>query len=267
MKNDAIREEQERVIFLWSVPANGHLNPTLCFTNQLLQNLDKMKVKKIVFYCGASFRESIVNLPNNIGQNRLEFRDYGLEKYTGTENLLKLLMNFDTRPGTLFRVFQCFENSVKLGNKHIFKYLLHDIYKDKPVLILYDQALFFPKMALALYEKKYQCPKPLHACYVTTFLCAKGVYPYWSEMGAMGLLGKNTKIHYRIRNLGITVYDLVKYLYTYYKTLWWDNSFTLMDIFYKSELPFSRNFLIDEMMNLVSLIDKRKIMTKFFQQE
>ena len=128
-------EKKERVIFLWSIPANGHLNPTLCFTNQLLLRLDEMKVKKIIFYCGASFRDLILNLPNNT-DNRIEFRDYRLEKYTGSENLLKLIMNFDTRPGTLFRVFQCWENAVKLGNKHIFKNILKDIYSDKPVLII-----------------------------------------------------------------------------------------------------------------------------------
>ena len=116
-------EKKDRVIFLWSIPANGHLNPTLCFTNQLLLKLDEMKVKKIVFYCGMSFRDLILNLPNNT-DNRIEFRDYRLEKYTGSENLLKLIMNFDTKPGKLFRVFQCWENAVKLGNKHIFNNLL-----------------------------------------------------------------------------------------------------------------------------------------------
>ena len=267
MKNDdhTHGDGKERVIFLWSVPANGHLNPTLCFTNQLLQNLDAMKIKKIIFYCGVSFRDSILNLPNNIGQNRIEFRDYRLEKYTGSENLLKLLMNFDTRPGTLFRAFQCFENAVKLGNKHIFKYLLQDIYKDKPVLILYDQALFFPKLALCLYEKKYQCSKPLHACYVTTFLCAKGVYPYWSELGEMGLLGNNTKLHNKIRNLGITVYDLLKYIFTYYKTLWWEHQFTFIELINNCELPFSRNYLIDDSFNLVFVLPEVQPRLNLFQ--
>lgn len=168
--------EKDRVIFIWSIPANGHLNPTLCFTNNLLQNLDAMNVQKIVFYCGLSFREQILNLPNNIGKNQIEFRDYHLQKNIGSDNLLKLIMNFDTKPGSLFRMFQCFENGVKLGNKHMFKHLLHDIHRDKPVLILYDQALFFPKLAFNLYEKKYKCPRPLHICYITTFLCAQGNY-------------------------------------------------------------------------------------------
>ena len=63
--DDETGEPRERVIFLWSVPATGHLNPTLCFTNQLLLRLDEMKVKKIVFYCGTAFKDTILNLPNN----------------------------------------------------------------------------------------------------------------------------------------------------------------------------------------------------------
>ncbi len=251
--NSETSTEKERVIFLWSVPANGHLNPTLCFTNQLLSNLDIMKVKKIIFYCGQEFRDQVLNVPNNVNQNRIEFRDYSLGKHYGSENLLKLLMNFDTKPGSLFRVFQCFENSIKIGNQHMFKQLLHDIHRDKPVLVLYDQALFFPKMALRLYEKRYKCPKPLHAAYVTTFLCAQGVYPYWSELSNMGLLGKTTK-YQQFKNSSISVYDFICYVYTYYKTLWWENGFTLFDLAFKCDLPFGRNHLIDDSLNLVFVL-------------
>lgn len=255
----------ERVIFLWSIPANGHLNPTLCFTNQLLLRLDEMNVTKIVFYSGVSFRDLILNLPNNIGKNRIEFRDYRLEKYTGSENLLKLLMNFDTRPGTLFRVFQCYENSVKLGSKHIFKNLIQDIHKDKPVLILYDQALFFPKLALELYSKKYNCPKPLHGCYVTTFMCARGVYPYWSELEKMGLLGNNMHMHNKLRNFVMTLYDFCKYIFTYYKTLWWDLGFSLFDLFLKCDMPLSKYQLIDDKFNLVFVLPEVQPRLESFQ--
>lgn len=244
---------KERVIFIWSVPANGHLNPTLCFTNQLLENLDTMNVSKIVFYSDIAFRDLIINLPNNVGQKYIEFRDYNLQKQTGSENFLKLIMDFDTKPGSLFRMFQCFENSIKLGNKHMFQTLLHDVYNDKPVLILYDQALFFPKMALSLYEKKYKCPMPLNACYVTTFLCARGIYPYWSELSDMGLLGKKSNYH-KLKNLSVTIMDLSKYVYTYYKTLWWDNEFTLNDLIKKCEFPFSRNYLVNETLNIVFVL-------------
>lgn len=99
-----IEEEEEtrsRVIYLWSVPANGHLNPTLCFTNELILYLDEINVDKIVFYSGKSFKDLIVNLPNNIDKNKIEFRDYGLDEFTGSENLLKLFMDFDTRPGSI----------------------------------------------------------------------------------------------------------------------------------------------------------------------
>lgn len=252
-------ENRPKVIYIWSVPANGHLMPCLCYTNQLLLRLDEMKVDKIVFYSGVSFRDLILNLPNNIGKNRIEFRDYNLEKSTGTENLLKLLMNFDTRPGTLFRVFQCFENGVKLGSKVIFNKLLVDIHRDKPVLILYDQALFFPKLALNLYEKRYKCPKPLHGCYVTTFMCAKGVYPYWSELKDMGLLGNNSHIYNQLRTFAVTFYDFCKYVYTYYKTLWWDLGFSAYDLLYKCDLPISKQHLIDDKFNLVFVLPEVNI--------
>jgi hypothetical protein len=259
--------KNERVIYLWSIPANGHLNPTLCFTNQLLLRLDELNVSKIVFYSGHSFKDLILNLPNNVGRARIEFRDYGLEKHAGSENLLKILMNFDTRPGTLFRVFQCFENSVKLGSKHLFKNLLQDIHRDKPVLILYDQALFFPKLALDLYAKKYNCQKPLHACYVTTFMCAKGVYPYWSELEKMGLLGNNLHLHNKIRTFMITLYDFCKYVYTYYKTLWWDLGFTLVDLFLKCDLPISKYHLIDDNLNMVFVLPEVQPRIDFFKKD
>jgi len=250
--DDPEEEEKERVIFLWSVPATGHLNPTLCFTNQLLLRLDEMKVKKIVFYCGTAFRELILNLPNN-KQNRIEFRDYRLEKHTGSDNLLKLLMTFDTRPGNLFRVFQCWENAVNLGTKHIFKNLFKDINRDKPVLILYDQALFFPKLAFKVYTKKFKRPAPLHSSYVTTFLCDKDIYPTWTEMNQTGMMGPDSKL-VKMKNLVLTAYDFMKYVFTYYKTLWWDHKFTFRELFFKCDLPFARKHLIDESMNLVFIL-------------
>lgn len=132
-------EPESRVIYIWSVPANGHLNPTLCFTNELINYLDRINVDKIVFYSGKSFKELIINLPNNIAANKtkIEFRDYGLDEFAGSENLLKLFMDFDTRPGALFRMFKCYENSIRLGSDHIFKNLLHDMHVDRPALVLY----------------------------------------------------------------------------------------------------------------------------------
>ena len=260
------KSKKERVIHLWSIPANGHLNPTLCFTNQLLTKLDELNVTKIIFYSGALFKDIILNLPNNIGRTKIEFRDYALQDQTGTDNLLKILMNFDTRPGALFRVFQCFENSVKLGSKHLFKNLLQDIHRDKPVLILYDQALFFPKLAFDLYAKKYNCPKPLHACYVTTFMCAKGIYPYWSELEKMGLLGNNQHLHNKIRTLSITLYDFCKYVYTYYKTLWWDLGFTVVDLLLKCDLPISKYHLIDDSLNIVFVMPEIQPRLEIFQK-
>jgi hypothetical protein len=161
------------------------------------------------------------------------------------------MMDFDTRPGSLFRMFQCFENSLTLASKHLFKSLLREMYQDKPVLILYDQALFFPKLALTLYEKKYKCPKPLHGCYVTTFMCAKGVYPLFGELNKMGLLGKNNRIHKKVKHGLLTVYDFFKYCFVYYKTLWWDLGFSTHDCMTKLEYPISKKQLIDDTLNLV----------------
>lgn len=257
----------ERVIFLWSVPANGHLNPTLCYANELLTALPEMNCTKLVFYSGKSFKDVILNLPNNKGKNLIEFRDYELEKYTGTENLLKLMMNFDTRPGTLFRVFQCYENSVKLGAKHLFNRLIQDINNDKPVLILYDQALFFPKIACTLYSKKFNCPKPLHVSYVTTFMCARGIYPYWSDLEKMGLLGSNLDYRKKIRIFLTTVNDFFHYLYTYYKTLWWDLEFSFLDLVLKCEIPLSKLQMIDKNLNLVFVMPEVQPRLEFFQNK
>lgn len=264
MKNDNINkdieledeseedEKRERVIFLWSVPATGHLMPTLCFTNQLLLRLDEMKVKKIIFFCETAFRELILNLPNN-KENRIEFRDYRLEKDLGSDNLLKILMTFDTRPGNLFRVFQCWENAVNLGTNHVFPTLFDDINRYKPVLILYDQALFFPKLLFKVYANKFNCPEPLHATYVTTFFCDKDIYPTWTDMGNTGMMGGSSKLE-KLKNMVVTAYDFVKYVFTYYKSLWWDHKFSLKDLFLKCDLPFSKGHLVDDSLNLVFML-------------
>nr|QVK45631.1 UDP glucuronosyltransferase [Brachionus paranguensis] len=257
----------ERVIFLWSVPANGHLNPTLCYANELLKALPEMNCSKLVFYSGKSFKDLILNLPNNRGKDLIEFRDYELEKNTGTENLLKLIMNFNTKPGTLFRVFQCYENSIKLGAKHLFQRLIQDMHNDRPVLILYDQALFFPKIACELYSKKYSCAKPLHVSYVTTFMCARGIYPYWSDLEKMGLLGNNLSKRNKIRTFFILGNDFFHYLFTYYKTLWWDLHFSFLDLVLRCELPLSQVQMIDQNMNLVFVMPEVQPRLEYFQNK
>ena len=42
--------QKERIMYIWSVPAKGHSNPALCFTNELLKKLDDIQIEKIVFY-------------------------------------------------------------------------------------------------------------------------------------------------------------------------------------------------------------------------
>ena len=242
--------EPERCMYIWSMPANGHMNPTLCLTNEMLLKLDEMNIKKIVFYSGPKFKNLILNLPNNTDK-KIEFREYNLYS---SEELLMQIMNFDHRPGTLFRVFHVFENAVKLGARQIFKKLLADLNRDKPVLVLYDQALFFPKLALNLYAKRFKCQKPITASYVTTFLCARGIYPTWTEMNAMGLLGKNKSCKDKVTNAIITMSDFVKYLFTYYKTLLWDLGFNIFDLMYRVDAPLGRNNLIDEGLNLVFVV-------------
>ena len=143
-----------------------------------------MKIDKIVFYSCSTFRDSILNLPNNFNNTyQIEYRDYELKKYCGSEDFLKLIMDFDTKPGSLFRFFQCWENAIKIGSDFLFKKLINDLHTEKPVLVVYDQALFFSKITLKLYSKMYKNdPQPLRCCYVTSFLCDLGVYPSWHDM-------------------------------------------------------------------------------------
>ena len=164
-------------------------------------------------------------------------------------------------------MFKCFENSIRLGVDLIFKNLIHDMHREKPALILYDQALFFPKMTFDLYAKKYKCDKPLHCCYVTTFMCAKGVYPKWEELCEMGLLGNTDQIHSRIKNVIITLFDLTKYVFTYYKTLWWDLNFSFVDIMMRLDWPISKHQLIDENLNLVFVLPELQPRLDQFQSD
>ena len=248
-------DKMNRVMYIWSTPAIGHLNPTLCFTNQLLTRLETMKIKKIIFYSGMPFRDLILNLPNNQGKDLIEFRDYELKKYWGHDDLLKILMDWDTRPGKIFRAFRLFENSMKVGSGHIFDKLADDIHRDNPCFVLYDQALFFGKLALSIYEKKYKCPKPLQGCYLATFLWTKGIYPLWNDLSETGVLsGKNFSISVQLKLFGFSLYDLFKYLYLFFKTLWWNYGLTLYDFLYKIDLPFTKLQLIDDNFNLVFVL-------------
>ena len=72
-------------------------------------------------------------------------------------------------------------------------------------------------------------------------------------MEAMGLMGQSTNKQ-RIKSLFLTGYDFLKYIYTYYKTLWWDHGFSFYDLIFKCDLPFGRNLIIDESMNLVFVL-------------
>ena len=71
--------------------------------------------------------------------------------------------------------------------------LIKDIANEKPILILYDQALFFAKLVLKFYAKKNKCKLPLHASYVTSFLCVKGIYPNWSDLNETRLIRNSFK--------------------------------------------------------------------------
>ncbi len=88
-------------------------------------------------------------------------------------------MNFDTKPGSLFRVFLCWENVLKLGNNFLFKNLINDINRDKPILILYDQGLFFPKFVFKLYSKVYLHPEPMNVSFIITFMCGYGIFIFY----------------------------------------------------------------------------------------
>jgi hypothetical protein len=243
----------KKSMFIWCLPAKGHLNPALCFTNQILLKLNDFKISKIIFYCTASFRDAILNLPNN-KNNQIEFRDFRFDELLGSENYLKLIMNFDTRPGRLFRAFRIWENAIKFGQQYLFDTLVEDIYRERPAFILYDQALFFPKLAFKIYSKRYSCPEPLHVAYCITFMCAKGIYPEWRDMLKMGMLGSNSSKLNLFKSVLVTTYDLIRYVFIYYKTLIWNFNFSFRDILSKCELPFERNVIIDSNLNLVFVL-------------
>ena len=131
--------------------------------------------------------------------------------------------------------------------------------------MLYDQALFFVKFAMTLYEKWYKCPKPLNVCYVTTFMCAAGIYPTWSQLQDMGLMGGNSTIYNKLKNVCVTLHDFIRYLYTFYKTLWWDNGFTLLEIITKSYRPFNRYHITDNSLNLVFVLPELQPQLHEFQ--
>lgn len=239
-------EPNDRVIYVLAMPATGHLNSTLGFVNELLTKLDEMDVSRIVFYSTPQFFDRILRLPNN-KKDQIEVRDYFLEQHFGNSNLLKLFMNFETTATDLFRMFRCFENSFRVASQNLIDYLIEDMRRDKPVLILYDQAIFFVKLALTLYEKKYQCQRPLSICYVTTFMFAKGIVPNWDELDLIG-------VRRSYKNMAITFYDLVRYFFVYYKLLYWNFGFSVKDILLKCEPPLGTDFLINNDLNLVFIL-------------
>lgn len=98
-------------------------------------------------------------------------------------------------------------------------------------------------------------------------MCAKGVYPKWEELNEMGLLGNNSHLHTRIKNMLITLFDLTKYVLTYYKTLWWDLDFSFIDLMMRLDWPISKHQLIDENLNLVFVLPELQPRLTEFQSE
>jgi hypothetical protein len=250
----------ERLIYIIAVPSSSHLNPTLCFVNSLIRKLDEMKIDKIIIYSEPQFYDRILNLPENAHhpsnpttttttKNYIECRDLGLSQNTGTSNLLKLIMDFDTKANNIFRIFKCFENSFRVACKNIMKKLVSDIHTDKPKLIIYDQALMFIKLTFNLYDKIYknEIYRPVSICYVTTFAFIRGEYPQLNELHLMGVTTS-------LKNLLITGYDFIKYILVYYKLLLVDLGFSLKEALFKCQTPLAKNFLLNSNLNMVFLI-------------
>lgn len=261
-----------RIIYLIAVPSASHLNPTLCFVNSLIKKLDVMNIDRIVIYSESQFYDRILNLPDNIPMNNghsrnnsneaispastdsnirnyIECRNLGLSENTGTSNLLKLIMDFDTKANSIFRIFKCFEDSFKVACRNIMKNLVQDIHRDKPELIIYDQAIFFLKLALNYYDKLYkeEIYRPMTICYVTTFAWIRGINPKWNELHLLGVTSS-------VKNLMITGYDFFKYIFVYYKLLLVDLRFSLKEALFVCQTPLAKNFLLNPDLNMVFLI-------------
>lgn len=254
--------EKERILYIIAVPSSSHLNPTLCFVNSLIRKLDELNIDRIVFYSDPQFYDKILNLPENqiitkpvslketnSTKNYIECRDLRLNENTGTSNLLKLIMDFDTKANQLFRVFKCFEDSFRVGCKNILKSLVEDIHNDKPELIIYDQAIMFIKLMLNFYQKKYKTEiyKPLAICYVTTFQFQRGNFPLIGELKLIGITSS-------VKNLLVTAYDFIKYFAVYYKLLLFDLRFSLREALFVCQNPLAKEFLINSDLNMIFLI-------------
>ena len=146
-------------------------------------------------------------------------------------------------------MFKCFEDSFRVACKNIMKNLIHDIHRDKPELIIYDQAIFFIKLALNLYDKMYknEIYRPSSICYVTTFAFIRGINPAWNELHLLGVTNS-------LKNLLITGFDFLKYVFVYYKILLFDLKFSIKEALFVCELPLAKNFLINSELNMVFLI-------------
>ena len=270
VSSSKINGPRDRVIYIWSVPAIGHLNPTLCFVNELLNRLGELQVDRIVVYNAEAFRPMITNLPNNVtpkgDKGLIEFRDYQLKEHVGTDDFLKIIMNFDTTPGSLFRFFQCYENGLNVAVKHLFKRLLVDMDRDRPVLVLYDQSMIFPKVALKFYAKEFSRAAPLHGCYVTSFMFARGIFPRVNVLKKMGFFGRSNQLLDLCRNFSITTYDMLKYYVNFYRTLGWRLGFSFYDLLFKSESPLDQSFLVDDSLNLVFVMPELQPRTAQFSR-
>ena len=256
--------KNSRVIYLIAVPSASHLNPTLCFVNSLIKKLDSMNIDRIVIYSESQFYDRILSLPENLAStksehldeiksanihNYIECRNLGLSENTGTSNLLKLIMDFDTKANSIFRIFKCFEDSFKVACKNIMKNLVDDIHRDKPELIIYDQAIMFLKLALNYYDKIYknEIYRPITVCYVTTFAFIRGINPKWNELHLLGVTSS-------AKNLLITGYDFFKYIFIYYKLLLVDLKFSVKEALFFCQTPLAKNFLLNTDLNMVFLI-------------
>jgi hypothetical protein len=148
------------------------------------------------------------------------------------------MMTFDTTAGNLFRFFKCFHDTFKIASDRIANKLIEDMHQDQPVLVLYDQAIFFMKVLVKMYKKRYNVDL-FTVSYLTTFMFNKGMY---SDMKLIGVFSS-------FKNMAITVFDLIHWLFSYYRLLIFKFGLSLSDAFY-SDGPLAAQFLVNDYLNI-----------------
>nr|QNH68000.1 UDP-glucuronosyltransferase-like protein 4 [Brachionus rotundiformis] len=184
-------ETKQKKIFICALPGIGHLNPLLAVANELIR-----RKYQVIVFCDDIFQETIE-------KSGAEYRPY-LVKFTIPANGNKSDMD-DTQSMLMF-----FFRLVQVAYDDV-GYMLDQVNRERPDLIIYDQFSLTTKYLFKLMEKNYiskisDLKPPKSICFYTCFAMRPSIYPdqdqskrllvtdYWDNSFSYNVFNEQVKL-------------------------------------------------------------------------